>query len=156
LSRAAVELGYEIERNGKRWEISGVPRELVEKFSRRTEQVEAAAKSRGVTDPKQKAELAKYTRAGKEEATLSQPEREDAWRSRLTPPERDSLTTLRDASLARAHEQKTSHDAEIKRALEFAEAHCFERKSVVSERELQEAALRAGFGILDPVAVRLE
>lgn len=156
LSLATAKLGYEVVRSGKGWEIGGVPRDLIEKFSLRAGQVEAAAQKRGITDPKRKAELAKYTRAGKEEDSLSQFEREGIWRSRLTAKERDSLWALREASLSRAHNATPHGGAEVRHALDFAEAHCFERRSVVGLAELQAAALRAGFGILAPADVELE
>ena len=52
------ELGYAIDRRGgTEWEIAGVPQTVIDKFSKRTMQIEAEAEKRGITDAAEKAEL---------------------------------------------------------------------------------------------------
>ena len=65
LSKGLADLGYGIERRGKGWEIAGVSRELIERFSRRAEQVEKAAAARGLKTSRQKDGLAAMTREHK-------------------------------------------------------------------------------------------
>ena len=44
-------LGYVIDRRGgKEWEIAGVPQSVIDKFSKRTAQIEAEAEKLGITD----------------------------------------------------------------------------------------------------------
>src|SRR5262249_22451971 len=58
------QMGYDMDRDGKgSWVLSGVPRSVDEKFSRRTfKEIEPEAKRRGITDPAVKAQLAGLTR----------------------------------------------------------------------------------------------
>ncbi len=46
---------YRIDRQGRFWDVAGVPRPLIEQFSRRTSEIEKAAAERGVTDPRPRA-----------------------------------------------------------------------------------------------------
>lgn len=60
-------LGYVIDRRGgKEWEIAGVPQSVIDKFSKRTRQIEDEAERLGVTDPERKSELGAKTRARKQ------------------------------------------------------------------------------------------
>lgn len=43
LANKLADLGYGIERQGKAWEVSGISRKVIERFSRRTEQIEETA-----------------------------------------------------------------------------------------------------------------
>ncbi|MEL6396622.1 MAG: MobF family relaxase [Planctomycetota bacterium] len=60
-------IGYPISRNPQGWDLEGIPRGLVEKFSRRTQEIEAEAKRLGVTDPAEKGGLGARTRSKKAE-----------------------------------------------------------------------------------------
>ena len=59
------DLGFGVERNGKYWDIAGMSRPLIEKFSRRSAVIEAKAKELGITDPEAKANLGATTREAK-------------------------------------------------------------------------------------------
>ena len=48
LAKKVGELGYVVSRSGGWWEIKGLSRETLEKFSQRTEKIEEAAKRSGV------------------------------------------------------------------------------------------------------------
>ena len=51
-------LGYAIDRRGgNEWEIAGVPQSAIDKFSKRTAQIEAEADAKGITDAARKGEL---------------------------------------------------------------------------------------------------
>jgi conjugative relaxase-like TrwC/TraI family protein len=56
LSRRLAELGLPIERTQKGWEIEGVPRTVVDKFSRRTAEIEEKARELGIEDAEAKDE----------------------------------------------------------------------------------------------------
>ena len=57
LAGRLAQLGLPIERTRSGWEIAGVGKPLVDKFSRRTRQIEEKAREKGITDAAQKAEL---------------------------------------------------------------------------------------------------
>ena len=50
-ARELEKLGFVIDRQGgKKWEIAGVPQSMIDKFSKRTDEVEDEAARRGITD----------------------------------------------------------------------------------------------------------
>jgi conjugative relaxase-like TrwC/TraI family protein len=51
------EMGFSIDRTEKGWEIGGVPQSVIDKFSRRTAEIEQAAKEKGITNDKGMARL---------------------------------------------------------------------------------------------------
>jgi conjugative relaxase-like TrwC/TraI family protein len=134
-------LGYEIERQGRGWDLAGISESLKTKFSRRTDQIEALARKKGITDPEQKAELGARTREAKRN-DLPYGQLRTAWQERLAPEEccalhvlQASLTTPR-APLPEANDQALAH----------AILHSFERNSVLPEKRLLAAALNFGVG----------
>lgn len=109
LATRLIALGYEIEQTGKKWEIAGVGKELRDKFSRRTQEIEAEAAKRGITDPKEKAELGAKTRQPK--GTSHSPEELQAlWSSRMTEKEREQIDRIhaKASSKSRGAEQDTA------------------------------------------------
>jgi conjugative relaxase-like TrwC/TraI family protein len=142
LAGRLADLGLPIERTTKGWELGGLDRQLLDKFSRRTKQIEQKAREKGITDIDAKAELGAKTRERKAK-NLTFPQLQETWRSWMTPQELDALNAL---------EHRTGSDAlppdetASGRALGFAIDHSFERKSVVPERQLLAAALRHSVG----------
>lgn len=139
------QLGYGVEREGKFWTVAGVPRELVEKFSRRTMTIEETAKELGIKNPKAKAKLGGTTRLGKQK-DLSHDELRAYWLARMKPEERAALLS------ARGGGQHVTERA----AMAYAVAHHFERASVVPEKRLYETALRYGVGSVSLEGLRKE
>ena len=142
LAHRLSDLGLPIVRTQKGWELGGTPQSLIDKFSRRTAQIEEKARQMGIDNVEAKAELGAKTRERKQK-DLSFPELQTAWRSRMTKEERDALTAL---------ERKIGGDAEpadataAARGIEHALGHSFARKSVVPERHVLAAALRQSVG----------
>lgn len=142
LAHRLRELGLPIERTRTGWELAGVTRDTIEKFSRRTAQIEEKAKEKGIDNVEAKAELGAKTRQSKKK-DLTFPELQSVWRERMTPDETQALFAL---------EKKLGGDAEpadgtaAARAVEYATHHSFERKSVIDERRLIAEALKAGVG----------
>jgi conjugative relaxase-like TrwC/TraI family protein len=137
LTHHLADLGLPIERTKKGWELSGVGKELIDKFSRRTALIEEKAREMGIDDADAKAELGAKTRSRKAK-DLTFPELQDVWRDRMSVGELDALANL---------EQRLGGDAEpadsgaSARAIEYAKSHVFERKSVVPERQFLTTAL---------------
>ncbi|HUY88244.1 MAG TPA: MobF family relaxase [Pirellulales bacterium] len=142
LAHRLEELGLETVRGKHGWELAGVGRDTIEKFSRRTAQIEEKAHELGIDDAVAKDELGAKTRQSKKK-DMSFPELQSAWRERMTGQERGALHSI---------EQKIGGDAEpidgtaAARAVEYATQHSFERKSVIDERRLLAEALKHGVG----------
>jgi conjugative relaxase-like TrwC/TraI family protein len=145
-------LGYRTERSGRYWDVSGISEELKRKFSRRTEEIEAEARKRNITDPKKKAELGAKTRS-KKSYELSHGEVRRHWMSRLTKGELDSIEHLV-GSRTPARGMEQAERAEAEAALAKAIEHKFYRESVVAEPRLLEWALKVGVGKIRPHVLR--
>jgi len=122
------------------WEIQGFSRSTLEKFSRRTKQIEEVARSKGITDAEEKAELGAKTREGKAKH-LSMSQLRTLWMDRLDSSERKQIERL-----ARQSVPCPESGLEAPQALDFACRHLFERHSVVSERQLLGEMLQSGLG----------
>jgi conjugative relaxase-like TrwC/TraI family protein len=151
LAQKLEALGYVIDRRGDTdWEIAGVPQTVIDKFSKRTIQIEAAARKRGITDAAEKAGLGAKIRA-KKVKDLKLPELRKAWAAQMTDDERSALATVYAKGIAPG---KAITPAE---AVSFALAHIGEKLSVFPERELKRVALLYGLGSvsLDQVSTEL-
>lgn len=142
LARGLAELGLPIERTAKGWELADVPEGLVAKFSRRTREVEDAARASGVTDPERKGELGARTRSRKQ-GELTAAQLLEVWSARLSDDERSALTTLAERVGDGPVEESPGH---ARRAFSQALSHCLERRSVVPERLLLAEALKRSYG----------
>jgi conjugative relaxase-like TrwC/TraI family protein len=142
VSHRLAELGLTIERTKKGWELAGIDRSLVEKFSRRKAQVDAKARELGVVDAEEKSELVVKTRERKRK-DLKLPELQDRWHERMSRQEREMLASLAD-KIGGASAPRNGNASE--RAMEYAVSHAFERKSVRPERDVLAIALKQAVG----------
>ena len=140
------DLGYGVERDGKSFRLLGIDESLTDKFSRRAQLIEEEAAKRGIVDAKRKAELGRRTRNAKN-AELTIGELKAEWNKRLTD---DDSAALRDA-LGREGQTITPEQT-----LTHATEHCFERASVVREKQLLAEALMHGVGSVSVDEVRAE
>jgi conjugative relaxase-like TrwC/TraI family protein len=154
LAREVRARGYEIDdqrdTRGRDigFEIRGVPRDLVETYSRRSVQRDRAVDaftertSRRPTD-NEVAVLVRESRSDKltEISTAEVRERQQA---RLSVDGAQRLTALRDQAVAHGRQEVTLERAA--RSLEYAEAHVFERVSVARDHQVLTEALRHGRG----------
>lgn len=142
LARRMEELGLSVQRTRHGWELAGVPKAALSKFSRRTALIEEQARERGITDAETKGELGAKTRERKrKDLTFDELGRE--WKSRLTPEELAALNGIkaRVGLDSIAEDDRAAGDA-VAKAIE----HSFERSSVLSERKLVTAALKRSYG----------
>lgn len=150
LTKALADHGYAIRRSAKGWELAGVPARTIKAFSRRTEQIDSIARSRGITDASAKAALGARTRQRKQLA-LSASELRQEWEGRLSAADH--------AAIRAAVPPETHADLGLqptltaREAVEHAADHCFERASVVPERTLLTHAMRRGLGEVSPEAI---
>jgi conjugative relaxase-like TrwC/TraI family protein len=142
LAHQLGDLGLPVERTTNGWEIAGVKRPLIDKFSRRKEQIEEKARQLGLENADAKAELGARTRENKQK-NLSFEELQESWRGRMTADEQRQLDVLK-RRLGRSSQPLDSTAAA--RGLEYAVEKHFERKSVVPERTLLATALRHSVG----------
>ena len=146
-SRQLAEMGYRIERTAKGWELAAVPQRVLDEFSKRTEQVEQKAKELGITSAKGKDGLAALTRERKQKQ-FSKQELRERWNARVSAEERANIQDgLRNEA---AQPPKIS---EMK-AMDFAMQHCYERASIVTDKELLRHALRFGMGDVDVAQIK--
>jgi len=113
LSRLATglqEIGYEIVTTKDGFELDGVSRELIEKFSRRSKVVNDKAAELGITDAKEKDALAALTRE-KKAKDLSKSQLHALWWQRLTPEEKEALEGL--GTLLTRHPEMAIHTTEL-------------------------------------------
>ena len=142
------ELGYQVQRTKYRqagrmkdgWEISGLERSTIEKFSRRTEQVEEHAKKHGVSSAAEKAQLGKKTREKKDKGSSVDRLREE-WRSRLSDAEREAFGNL---SGDGARETQGSECQAAEKAIQYALDHHLYRQSTVERHQVIGTALEHG------------
>ena len=151
-------LGYEINRKGKNWEIKGVSQALIEKFSKRSEQVRIAemklqkAKGRSLSD-KERDKLGEFTR-GKKIKT-----KEDllmaSWHAQLSSKDRKQLKKIKENRLkqfaknqnnkaAQLHSLKQHEAAQL--SVNYAIESNFERNSVVKKGMFLADAIINGIG----------
>ncbi len=145
LAAKVAKLGYGIERGKTGWEVAGMPRSLIEKFSRRTAQIEQIAREKGISDAKQKDGLGARTRESKRRG-FTHAELLGQWGARLTDGEKALLAKLRDTQVKRSPVRPAE-------ALDYAFEKLFSKNSVVVQNRLVAEALKYGVGGLAPEQV---
>jgi conjugative relaxase-like TrwC/TraI family protein len=138
------EFGYSIERDGRHWDIAGIPKDTKKKFSRRTIEIEQLAEELGIKSAEEKAELGAKTRNSKSNHESFQ-SLQNGWRDRLTPDEAQLFESLTDSTNGGTVNGGRSTEEAVKHAF----LHCFEREAVVPERHVLAEALRMGVGTID-------
>lgn len=139
--------GFEVVATKDAFEIKGLEdRDLVEKFSRRTEAIERYAREKGITDTEEKARAGLRTRQRKSEP-MALDSLQDYWDGRLTDRERRQLREV----IANASGDKPPSSPpgpSTGQAIDYARDHLFQRHSTVPERRLVAEAL--AFGVASP------
>jgi conjugative relaxase-like TrwC/TraI family protein len=150
LANRLQDLGFGIDRTREDFEISGVPKALIGRFSRRTVEIEKEAAKRGITDPDRKAELGATTRERKNKEMTGDQLRV-AWDKRLSDTERKALADTFGRFLPQA---RTVHGE--KQAVDHALSHSFTRETVVEERRILTEAMKRGIGTVTVDGVKRE
>src|SRR5580704_6213279 len=84
LANKLQDIGFGVDRKRDDFEIAGIPKDVLKRFSRRTTLIEKIAEEKGITDPDRKAELGAETRE-KKGSSLSWDSLRKEWNARLTP-----------------------------------------------------------------------
>lgn len=144
-----TQLGLQVHRttytqSGRRktgWEIKGISRATIEKFSRRTAQIEAYAKANGITSAEAKSLLGKRLREAKD-STLSLEELRKVWLARLSPQEREAFAALRAGEVG--IKLASVESERLDKAADFALEHHLFRQSTVEKHKIVGTALEHG------------
>lgn len=142
LSDHLIDLGYGIKRTDQSFEIENVPEQVIDLFSKRTDEIGRIAKEKGVTDAKELDQLGARTR-GKKQSGLSMEELKQNWKHQiheLPKTEGDSERIIRNAP------KKDRESMHPQHCLDHAMEHGFERASVIRDRRLLESAYRHSIG----------
>ena len=142
-SRVAAKLrasGINTERNAQNYDLAGIDRGLVNRFSNRTGEIEKVAQERGITDDVAKSGLGATTRSNKVK-DLSMAELRQEWDGRLSDAERGSFGTI-----ARGQAVSKVPDVSASRAVDYALEKCFTNASITSEKRLMAEALKHSLG----------
>ncbi|MFK7979275.1 MAG: MobF family relaxase [Saprospiraceae bacterium] len=145
-------VGYGIKRNKRDFEIAGINRTTIDKFSNRTQEVEKQAKEKGVISDKLKDTLGVRTRARKTE-NLPASEIKNRWNERLTNEEKEKIFSAKNSNSNNGHQDK---NLDAKQAIEYALSHHLERQSVISEKRLLGEAFKRGIGQVAPDKIKAE
>ncbi len=135
-------LGLPIERTAKGWELAGIDSATLRDFSRRTQEIEAIAREKGIVDAHEKDGLGAKTRSHKIR-DLSMPELQSLWHERMSPVGQAAIAALQQR--IGGESEPADHDSANK-SMEHAVSHVFERQSVVPERTVLTAALKHAVG----------
>lgn len=141
--------GYDLERNKNNFELAGISRETIDKFSRRTEEIEKIAAEKEITNTKELDGLGAKTRENKTKG-LSQENLKEIWKNRLTENESEKLTAL--GSNKAAVEKKKELTPE--ECVNYSIKHNLERKSAVEEKQLLTTAIKRGFTSYTPEEIK--
>lgn len=140
LANRLQDLGFGIERTREDFEIAGIPKDILKRYSRRTALIDKVAKEKGITDPKLKDHLGAETRESKGSRMSWQALRKE-WLSRLSDEEQEAL--------AEVHRREAPYARQVggeQTAVDHALQHSFVREAVVPERKLVTEALKRGLG----------
>ena len=149
LAAGMMELGYKIERRGKFWDIAGLDKSLLDKFSRRTKEIEAEALKRGITDPDRKGELGAKTRKSKK-PNLDMDALRDIWMERLSTQEKRTIAGVLDDARKFPGKFPAMMEEKIHESLVYSIGKSFEKNSVVDARKIAEEAMRYAPGYVMP------
>jgi conjugative relaxase-like TrwC/TraI family protein len=145
VAKALRGLGYEIENRGRAFQIKGVPASVVQRFSKRHDQINSEVQKRlerdgwtgNLKDLKERVACEVRKRKMKESTAEGL---RPSWVQQMTPDETAALTALR---RVRPH---AAAKADVTGVVTWADEHLFERRSVVHDYELMSAALERGRG----------
>ncbi|WP_216351071.1 MobF family relaxase [Mucilaginibacter polytrichastri] len=136
------DLGYQIRRTEKSFEIEGVPQNVINLFSKRTNEIGEFAKEKGITDAHELSNLGARTRAKKQKG-LSMIDLKAEWRQQIKAySEVDAAEAERPVRYAKRPTPRIIADD----CVEYALKHCYERASVMPERRLLENVYRHSVG----------
>jgi conjugative relaxase-like TrwC/TraI family protein len=147
------ELGYPLaaSRNGF-YRVEGLPTLVTKNFSKRSAQIEQEIARRGLAKGSKLAkDVTLKTRQHKIKG-LSRDQLVREWKSAIDPKDWTALEKVRAGAVAPLGKEGISHETAIKNATE----HCFERRSVLRDKQVLQSALKIGRGEVDVERLKQE
>lgn len=150
LSDKLMDLGYGIKRTQKGFEVENVPHQVIDLFSKRTDEIGRVAKEKGITNAKELGELGAKTRSAKQKGRSMEELKKD-WLDQIKAVEKsnpDGWKGKRDFEPSKDQpipDKGTMQDA--KACLDHALLHCFERASVMDGKRILETAYKQSMGV---------
>ena len=142
LAHQMKRLGFAVERKGKWWDLADIPKTMLDRYSRRTKEIEDKAAELGDLSAAQKGALGVMTRDAKDEALFSS-DLHAVWKSKLRFGESERINGL----VRKAERQgKIGPTQTVTSAWEHGLSHALERQSVAHEKKVMSDALRFGAG----------
>jgi hypothetical protein len=137
------EFGYEIENQGRAFQIKGVPASVTKRFSKRHDQINSEVEKRierhgwagNIKDLREQV-ASKVRKPKMKDSTAGR--LRPSWAKQMTPDETAALIALRRVKPFAVAK------ADVTGVVTWADAHLFERRSVVHDYELMSAALERG------------
>ena len=157
LASKLTDLGYTIDtkyKNGRysTWDIAGLPKSVITKFSRRSQEVETLREKLGITDPRSADKLGATSRQFKRtDMTLADYRR--YWDAKVSPDEARQVAEVIGRALKG---ENPAPERSVADAARFAVDHVFERRSVTPWADLQIAAMERAMGAGTPDQVEPE
>jgi conjugative relaxase-like TrwC/TraI family protein len=143
LSDRLIDLGYQVRRTDKSFEIVGVPQNVIDLFSKRSDEIDRIAKEKGITDAKELDGLGARTRASKQKG-VGMNELKTNWRRQISELDDQGKGNGTESLRFAPAMEKTSLHA--KQCVDHAIEHGFERASVLADRRILESAFRFAIG----------
>ncbi|MDP0497626.1 MAG: MobF family relaxase [Verrucomicrobiota bacterium JB024] len=145
LAKGLHRYGYPIKNNARDFELEGVSPELIERFSKRHLEIDEGVRQhlsnggRPHNIKELRAQIAHENRARK--IVFGSPEiLHELWRAQMSDEERASI------AICNMYRHELNNHVRMRELLDWADAHLFERKSVVEDYQLKAAALARGRG----------
>lgn len=147
MSDKLIESGYQIKRTKGSFEIVGVPQQVIDHFSKRTNEIGQIAEEQGITSAKDLDGLGARTRARKQKGKTMEELRQD-WKAQIKELERDPNEDYeRIIRVNNPSEQiNKTIDKTAARSVEHAIQHSFERASVMPTRKVLAESYRYAMG----------
>ncbi|MEO6993733.1 MAG: MobF family relaxase [Lacunisphaera sp.] len=146
LSKGLRSLGYEIENHSRGFEIKGVPQSVIDRFSKRHQQIneetnDRLKKGEKVGNIKELRERVAHGNRRRKMKDSTADRLRSTWSSEMRPEEVAAMRNLQ--TMKPSVVEKT----DLAGIVAWADEHLFERRSVIPEHELMAAALERGRGM---------
>lgn len=142
LADQMMNLGYKVNPTKAAFEIAGVPENIIDLFSKRTNEIGQIAKAQNITNAKELDKLGGRTRAKKDKGWTI-PQLKAHWIAQI---KAMGFSPSLQKTILRHKKPVKGFLLHLKNVLEYSLKHHFERASVVQDRKLLGAAIRYSIG----------
>lgn len=143
-------IGYKTERTENGFELKGIDKSTLDKFSRRTKEIEDYAKEHDISSDKEKSKIGAKTREAKR-MDITPEKQELDWKGRLSDKEFYKIANLRNPKV---DYKDNNSDKSAKEAVQYSLDHHLERKSVASDKEILATAIKSSIGQTTPEKIK--